>query len=117
MARGCRLPRDVGCGMPAALGAQGLARPRTRAMTTVSLGFGPPALDELVSELLGADLSEGTAALRPLKPPRVYRLELVPGLGRGRSVIVKRLDSAVAQRAQFAAERWLPALGLADACA
>ena len=89
------------------------------ALDLTSLGTGTSELGELLSELLGADGPgvEHIAALRPLKPPRVYRLELVPGEAPWRSVVVKRLDSAVAQRTRLAAERWLPALGLADGCA
>lgn len=84
-----------------------------------SLGAGASELRELLNELFKADGSgaEWLAALRPLKPPRVYRLELVPSAAPWRSVVVKRLDAAVAQRARLAAERWLPALGLADGCA
>lgn len=83
-------------------------------MTTANLGSGVAELEGLLSELSAAGLAERNGALRPLKPPRVYRLELVPGEF---SVVVKRLDSAVAQRARLVAERWLPALGLADGCA
>ncbi|HYX83018.1 MAG TPA: phosphotransferase [Gemmatimonadales bacterium] len=82
-----------------------------------NLGPGGAELVALLTELLGTDSMERIAALRPLKPPRVYRLELVSGDARWRSVVVKRLDSAVAQRTRLAAERWLPSLGLADGCA
>ena len=84
-----------------------------------SLGVGASELSELLGELLNVDggAADQIAALQPLKPPRVYRVELVPGEAPWRSVVVKRLDSAVAQRARLAAERWLPALGLADGCA
>lgn len=84
-----------------------------------SLGPGASELGELLRELVNVDggAAERIAALQPLKPPRVYRLELVPGEAPWRSVVVKRLDSAVAQRTRLAAERWLPALGLADGCA
>jgi hypothetical protein len=83
-----------------------------------TLGPGASELGELLNELLKADgLTERIAALRPIKAPHVYRLELVPGEAPWRSVVVKRLDSAAAPRAQRAAEHWLPALGLADGCA
>src|SRR5207244_10040334 len=36
--------------------------------------------------------------------------------GPHRSVVVKRLEPAVAQRTRLVAERWLPALGLGDRC-
>ena len=90
------------------------------AFDLTSLGPGASELGELLSELLGADGRgvEHIAALRALKPPHVYRVELVPGEAPWRSVVVKRLDSAVvAHRTRLAAERWLPALGLADGCA
>ena len=90
------------------------------ALDLQSLGPGASELGELLNELLSADGGEPEriAALRPLKPPRVYRLELVRGGAPWRSVVVKRFDSAiVAQRTRLAAERWLPALGLADGCA
>src|SRR6266702_7004049 len=70
---------------------------------------------DLPRELL-ADLLDGTgrvADIRRLKE-RVYRLEMTNGLHR--SVVVKRLEPAVAQRTRLVAERWLPALGLGDRC-
>src|SRR5207244_1933818 len=65
-----------------------------------------------------ADLRGGTgrvADIRRLKE-RVYRLEMTNGPGPHRSVVVKRLEPAVAQRTRLVAERWLPALGLGDRC-
>ncbi len=84
-----------------------------------SLGPGASELAALLSGLFSAERggAEWIAALRPLKPPHVYRLELVSGAAPWRSVVVKRLESAAAPRARLAAERWLPALGLADGCA
>jgi hypothetical protein len=70
---------------------------------------------DLPRELL-ADLLDGTgrvADIRRLKE-RVYRLEIANGPHR--SVVVKRLEPAVAQRTRLVAERWLPALGLGDRC-
>ena len=70
---------------------------------------------DLPRELL-ADLLDGTgrvADIRRLKE-RVYRLEMTNGPHR--SVVVKRLEPAVAQRTRLVAERWLPALGLGDRC-
>lgn len=73
---------------------------------------GEPGAAEL-SEVLD-EIGDGgrPAELRPLKEG-VYRLAL-SGAG---SVVLKRLDPAVAQRARLVAERWLPALGLGDRCA
>ncbi len=70
---------------------------------------------DLPRELL-ADLLDGTgrvADIRRLKE-RVYRLEMTNGPHR--SVVVKRLEPAVAPRTRLVAERWLPALGLGDRC-
>src|SRR3989454_1335442 len=70
---------------------------------------------DLPRELL-ADLLDGTgrvADIRRLKE-RVYRLEMTNGPHR--SVVVKRLEPAVAQRTRLVAERWLPALGLGGRC-
>jgi len=71
--------------------------------------------DTLRDLLDGADPVQRVTALRPLKK-KVYRLVLEPGAP-WRSVVIKRLEPAVAQRNQLIAERWLPALGLADRCA
>ena len=71
--------------------------------------------DTLRDLLDGADPVQRVTALRPLKK-RVYRLVLEPGAP-WRSVVIKRLEPAVAQRNQLIAERWLPALGLDDRCA
>ena len=70
--------------------------------------------DALRALLDGADPKDRAVGLRRLKP-KVYRLEFDAGAPL-RSVIVKRLEPGVAQRVRLAAERWLPALGLADAC-
>jgi len=70
---------------------------------------------DLPRELL-ADLLDGSgrvADIRRLKE-RVYRLEMTNGPHR--SVVVKRLEPAVAERTRLVAERWLPALGLGDRC-
>lgn len=77
-----------------------------------------PGSAELCDELrdvLGAEPAERVEGVRPIKPPRVYRLELAGAPWR--SLVLKRLEPAVAQRARLAAERWLPALGLGDCCA
>ena len=71
---------------------------------------------ELLRELLdGGGHAGGVASLRRLKA-RVFRVEFANG-ARSRSVVLKRLDPAVAQRNRLVAERWLPALGLGDRCA
>jgi hypothetical protein len=72
-----------------------------------------------VCDLLGELLDEGGPAgaisgLSRLKR-RVFRAEMRSGSRR--SVILKCLAPAVAQRNQLIAERWLPALGLSDGCA
>src|SRR6266705_7190207 len=85
--------------------------------TLCYLASGKPAVVQHTgaSRLL-ADLLDGTgrvADTRRLKE-RVYRLEMTNGPHR--SVVVKRLEPAVAQRARLVAERWLPALGLGGRC-
>jgi len=73
-------------------------------------------LCDALRELLdGTDPADRVIGLRQLKS-RVYRLELEPDAP-WRSVVIKRMEPAIAQRSQLAAERWLPALGLGDACA
>jgi phosphotransferase family enzyme len=79
---------------------------------------GEPGLTELceaLEELLdGADPAD-RVRLRRLKA-RVYRLE-IGNRGPRRTVVVKRLEPAAAQRNRLVVERWLPALGLGDRCA
>jgi len=70
---------------------------------------------DALRDLLGAEPAEMVEGVRPIKPPRVYRLELAGAPWR--SVVLKRLEPAMAQRARLAAERWLPALGMGDRCA
>src|SRR5262245_17211963 len=85
-----------------------------------NFGLGFSTLGKLLTVLLGVDCQEleHSVALRALKPPHVYRLEFVPGEAPWRSAVVKHFDSpVVAHRTRLAAERWLPALGLADGCA
>jgi hypothetical protein len=92
----------------------------TQLTASTNLSLGVSALGKLLSVLLGADSQEleHMAALRALKPPHVYRVELAPGEAPWRSVVVRRYDSTVvAYRTRRAAERWLPALGLGDGCA
>ena len=71
--------------------------------------------DALCELLDGADPAQRVTGLRPLKR-KVYRLEFEPGAP-CRSLVVKRLEPAIAQRSRLVAERWLPALGLDDRCA
>jgi hypothetical protein len=82
------------------------------------LGAGSHELWDLLRELLGgADPAERIESLRQLKA-RVYRLEFSSDAAAPwRSIVLKRLDPAVAQRARLVVERWLPALGLRDRCA
>jgi len=76
---------------------------------------GAAELSEALRDMLdGVDAAHGKLGLTRLKA-RVYRLEI--GDGPWRSVVLKRLDPMVAARTRLVAERWLPALGLADRCA
>lgn len=75
---------------------------------------GPAELCELLGELMDGGGAGRAVRLRQLKS-RVFRLE-VEGKAR-RSIVLKRLEPAVAERARLVAERWLPALGLGGHCA
>jgi aminoglycoside phosphotransferase (APT) family kinase protein len=73
---------------------------------------GAAEISELLWETVGPSLgSEPSIRLERLKRD-VYRLHSVPG----ESLILKRLRPATAQTDRLVAERWLPALGLADRC-
>jgi hypothetical protein len=77
---------------------------------------GSAAVCDLLTELLhGGNGADGAVGLRRLKA-RVYRLDIASGSPWG-SVVLKRLEPAVAQRNRLLAECWLPALGLGDRCA
>jgi aminoglycoside phosphotransferase (APT) family kinase protein len=80
-------------------------------------GEAPSAeLYDLLWDLLGgSDPTGPMIGLRMLKS-RVFRLEIETGEPY-RSVVLKRLEPATAQRNRLLAERWLPALGLGDRCA
>jgi len=76
---------------------------------------GAAELGEVLRDMLdGASVARGKVGLTRLKA-RVYRLEIADGPWH--SVVLKRLDSTVAERTRLVAERWLPALGLDDRCA
>jgi phosphotransferase family enzyme len=76
---------------------------------------GSAELCEVLQELLdGADPAD-RVGIRRLKA-RVYRLKF-ENRGPQRTVVVKRLEPAWAERNRLVAERWLPALGLGDRCA
>jgi phosphotransferase family enzyme len=75
---------------------------------------GSAELCESLKALLDGPDSSDRVALRRLKA-RVYRLEIGNRDPR-RTVVVKRLEPAAAERNRLVAERWLPALGLGDRC-
>ena len=120
------LERALDGGVPArSLDRSVLARPlddRSSSRATGRRNDAWSALGEIgeagvaeLSDLLSATL-EGARleAVYRLKR-RVYRLEIVDGAHR--SVVLKRLDPAVANRNELLVTRWLPALGLPDRCA
>jgi hypothetical protein len=76
---------------------------------------GSAELCEVLRERLDDAGPADPVDLRRLKA-RVYRLEIGNG-GPWRTVVVKRLEPAGAQRNRLLADRWLPALGLGDRCA
>jgi hypothetical protein len=75
---------------------------------------GSAELCELLRDQLDG-ASARVVGLRRLKA-RVFRVEFANDTP-WRSVVVKRLDPAVAQRNRLVAERWLPALAMGDRCA
>jgi Phosphotransferase enzyme family len=86
-----------------------LARP----LDNLLAGSGEPALDELRSGLarrFGADAD--VISERQIKS-RVYRLAMESG-GERRSLVAKRMDSRTAEGNRLLAQRWLPAVGLAQ---
>jgi hypothetical protein len=76
---------------------------------------GPPELAELIAECLGAGGAATTVRLvsRRRLGPDVHRLRL-EAAGVARSVVVKSSDPAMARRNRLVAERWLPAVGMAE---
>ncbi len=64
--------------------------------------------------LRGADPTDRVTSVQPLKA-KVYRLEF-DARAPWSSVVVKRVEPAVAQRTRLLAQRWLPALGMEHAC-
>jgi len=73
----------------------------------------PAELLELLAERLGGGGAPVRLADRRRLAADVYRLRLEVG-GVARSVVVKRSDPAMARRNRLVAERWLPAVGLAE---
>ena len=95
-------------------------RPRPQAGTRdVANPRGEPAWTELWqclrALLQGADPTDRVTNVQPLKA-KVYRLHF-DARAPWSSVVVKRMEPAVAQRTRLLATRWLPALGLEHACA
>jgi phosphotransferase family enzyme len=77
-------------------------------------GSGQPGLAELrtvLEELFGGHATSGRLIDQHRLKSRVYRLRFAI-CGRDRSLVVKRLDPAIAQRNQLVASRWLPAVSL-----
>lgn len=78
---------------------------------------GQPGLAELrqaLREITGWKTTCRLASQQQLKP-RIYRLRIDAGY-RVQSFVVKRLDPSLAQRNQLVIRRWLPAIGLGEAC-
>jgi aminoglycoside phosphotransferase (APT) family kinase protein len=79
---------------------------------------GEPAWDELWQELRSlmhcADPTDRVIGVQQLKA-KVYRLQF-DARAPWSSLVVKRLEPAVAQRTRLLAQRWLPALGLDGVC-
>ncbi len=78
---------------------------------------GLPGLAELrvvLQEILGPEALWHAVALERLKK-RVFRLRVEAG-GQAQSYVVKQMDAATARRNELVMRRWLPAMGLRDAC-
>ena len=96
-----------------------LVEPRPRgAALDVTNARREPAWTELWQGLRAllhdADPTDRVTSVQPLKA-KVYRLQF-DGRAPWSSVVVKRMEPAVAQRTRLLATRWLPALGLEHAC-
>ena len=96
-----------------------LVEPRPRAAAPdVPNARREPAWTELWQGLRAllhdADPTDRVTSVQPLKA-KVYRLQF-DGRAPWSSVVVKRMEPAVAQRTRLLATRWLPALGLEHAC-
>jgi aminoglycoside phosphotransferase (APT) family kinase protein len=77
---------------------------------------GSTTLCDFLTELLrGRGGADRLVSLSRLKA-HVYRLHIASGIPWS-SVVLKRLEPAIAQRNRLIAESWLPALGLGDRCA
>lgn len=77
---------------------------------------GQPGLPELratLRELIGGQAPTACVIDQRRLKRRVYRLR-VEASGSVRSLVLKRLEPAVAQRNQLVVEQWLPALGLSE---
>jgi len=114
----CDAPRVVTSVLERALDS-GPGRPAARTVAPEGLRRAFAEIGESrgaeLCEVLGEVLDGGRMiGLRRLKA-RVYRLQMEGGPWG--SVVLKRLEPAVAQRARLLAERWLPALGLSERCA
>src|SRR5205814_186922 len=75
---------------------------------------GAAELCEGVAELLGDSVGPGERLHLERLKPAVYRLKV--GDAPGRALVLKRHPPAVAQADRLVAERWLPAIDLADGC-
>jgi thiamine kinase-like enzyme len=77
---------------------------------------GLPELRELLEELLGGSHGSGRLTEEQTLQPRgqrVFRLRFTVN-GHARSVVIKRLKPEIARRNELVAQRWLPAIGLAE---
>src|SRR6266508_6808805 len=75
---------------------------------------GLPELRASLDELFGGPDVTGRVIGQQLLKSHVYRLQF--DRGRVRSVVVKRLGFARAQRNELVTKRWLPAIGLNGCC-
>src|SRR5207248_1678961 len=112
-----RLSRgDPGPGACPHMTTRGVAGVRERLERSLERWQEPGATElcEGVAELLGDAARAGERLHIERLKPAVYRLKV--GEAPGRALVLKRHPPAVAQADRLVAERWLPAIDLADGC-
>lgn len=77
---------------------------------------GRAELAALLRQMLDGELQAGRPVRLEQLKQEVYRLRIDDGRGPARTLVLKRLQPAVAQTDRLVAERWLPALGLGERC-
>lgn len=98
---------------------EGATMATARQLTEVLEASGEPGRAELAAllrQMLDGELRGGRAIRLEQLKQEVYRLWIGDGGAPARTLVLKRLEPAVAQTDRLVAERWLPALGLGERC-